>query len=237
MRNWVAESNARRNNPAFRPPEHQRDLEQRARHDLHAQLAVGLDARGITRQLQGEHHRQNHRGQRLDRHVMHVHGQLVKRRIPRLRALRQHARGYRTGTTAPIMLSIATMKSSMPGSPIPQTGSAQGHGAEDLRRRDDHAAAHDLPQTRLRLRPVMVLQTAAKRHRAPHQPQAAANRRELHEQLQHGSSNPQPHSSAQERHGPPPCPRIRPSSCSPAESAADKLKVQLITGFWQDGSD
>ena len=68
---------------------------------------------------------------------------------------------------------------------MPQTGSAHRHGAEDLRRRDDHAAAHDLPQTRLRLRPVMILQTATECHRAPHQPQAAADRRELHEQLQH----------------------------------------------------
>ena len=32
---------------------------------------------------------------------MHVHGQLVKRRIPRLRPLRQHASSYRTGATAP----------------------------------------------------------------------------------------------------------------------------------------
>lgn len=68
---------------------------------------------------------------------------------------------------------------------MPQTGSARRHGAEDLRRRDDHAAAHDLLQTRLRLRPVMILQAAAERHRAPHQPQAAADRRELHEQFQH----------------------------------------------------
>lgn len=68
---------------------------------------------------------------------------------------------------------------------MPQTGSAQSHGTEDLRRRDDHAAAHGLPQTRLRLRPVMILQTTAECHRAPHQPQSTANRRELHEQLQH----------------------------------------------------
>lgn len=68
---------------------------------------------------------------------------------------------------------------------MPQTGSAQRHGAEDLRRRDNHAAAHDLPQARLRLRPVMILQTTTECHRALHQPQATANRRELHEQLQH----------------------------------------------------
>lgn len=37
------------------------------------------------------------------------------------------------------------------------------------------------------------------------------------------SSNPQPHSSAQERHGPPPCPRIRPSSTDSTKSAADKF--------------
>ena len=67
----------------------------------------------------------------------------------------------------------------------PRTDSTQRDRVEDLRGRDDHAPAHDLPQPRLRLRPVMILQTTTERDRTPHQPQATTDRGEPDEQLKH----------------------------------------------------
>ena len=162
--------------------EHQRDLEHGAGHDLRTQIAIRFNARRVARQLQREHDREHHRRQRLDGDSMHVHRQLVKSGIPCLRRLGQQPGRDRTGTSAADHVEHG-YDEVLHGRP--RISSAQSHRVENLRGRDDHASTHDLPQSRLRLRPIMILQAAAECDGAPHQPQPTADGGEPDEQLKH----------------------------------------------------
>lgn len=68
--------------------------QKRERQRLERRQRIRLDEPHI------QHHREHHRRQRLDRHIMHAHRQLVKGGIPRLRSLGQQPGSDRTGATA-----------------------------------------------------------------------------------------------------------------------------------------